>query len=127
MVDGIELAQLQVEAFLLLQRLGRALFICQVTKRIRLVDRNIVSLSSCSHGRLFHRRSPRLLHLIYLLSESELPNVYFLIEAHDGEIIRMLAKLHLRHDARLQTAPDHPQLLTSVCIPNFDSLALLGD
>ena len=74
-----------------------------------------------------HCRSPRLLDLIYLLSESELPNVYFRIEAYDGEIIRMLAKLHLRHEARLQAAPDHPQLLRSVRIPNFDSLALLGD
>ena len=98
-----------------------------MTKRIHLVDRNIVSLSRCRHGRLRHCRSPRLLDLIYLLSESELPNVYFRIEAYDGQIIRMLAKLHLRHEARLQTAPDHPQLLRSVRIPNFDSLALLGD
>lgn len=53
--------------------------------------------------------------------------MYFWIEAHDGEIIRVLAKLHLRHLAILQTAPDHPQLLPSVSIPNFDSLALQGD
>ena len=110
---------------MLLQRLGRALFICQVAKRIRLVGRNIVSLSSCSQR--LRPRPFRLLYLFYLLSESELPNVYFRIEAYDGEIIRMLAKLHLRHEARLQTAPDHPQLLSSVRIPNFDSFALLGD
>ena len=99
---------------------------CQVSKRIHLVNRNIVSLSRGSQSRLRHR-SPRFLYLIYLLAEPELPHVNFLIEAYDGEIIRMLAKLHLRHEARLQAAPDHPQLLRSVSIPNFDSFAFLGD